>query len=100
MQSNLKRSAKNAQLKKIRDYVENELDYPYRWKDWFKYKADGPDQMKIDVGFWTITLDFDMNMFSVHTHEGCACGDTNIDFFMSVKDNMDPIAEMYYEKED
>ena len=99
MTTNFKRSAKNAQLMKIKDYVENELDYPYRWKDWFKFKADGPDQMKIDAGFRTITLDFDMSMFSVHTHEGCSCGDIDIDFFMSVKDNMDTIAEMYYGKE-
>lgn len=100
MRNNLKRSAKNAQLKKIRDYVENELDYPYRWKDWFKYKAGGPDQMKIVADCWTITLAFDLGEFAVQTRKGYSCGDIDIDFFMSVKDNMDTIAEMYYEKED
>lgn len=99
MKINFKRSAKNAQLEKIRDFVENELDYTYRVKNWFKFKADGLDQMKIVSDCWTITLDFEWDLFTVATRKGCCCGNDDIDFFMSVKDNMDIIADMYYEKE-
>ena len=95
MLTTIQRSAMNKHIEEVKNFIENELDYPYVGQK-FKYKATDPDELKIIADCWTVVLDFKYNMFSFSTKKGCGCNTTDLDFFMEVKDNMDVISDMFY----
>ena len=87
MLTTIQRSAMNKHIEEVKNFIENELDYPYVGQK-FKYKATDPDELKIIADCWTVVLDFKYNMFSFSTKKGCGCNTTDLDFFMEVKDNI------------
>lgn len=97
MLKTIQRSAMSKHIEEVKNFIENELYYPYLGQK-FKYKATDPDELKIIADCWTVVLDFKYNMFSFSTKKGCGCNTTDLDFFMEVKDNMDVIGEMFYGK--
>lgn len=97
MLNTIQKSAMSKHIEEVKNFIENELDYPYVGQE-FKYKAADPDELKIIADCWTVVLDFKYSMFSFSTKKGCGCNTTDLDFFMEVKDNMDVIGEMFYGK--
>lgn len=95
MLTTIQRSAMNKHIEEVKNFIENELNYPYVGQK-FKYKATDPDELKIIADCWTVVLDFKYNMFSFSTKKGCGCNTTVLDFFMEVKDNMKVISEMFF----
>ena len=89
--------AMNKHIEEVKNFIENELYYPYGWQE-FKYKATDPDELKIIADCWTVVLDFKYSMFSFSTKKGCGCNTTDLDFFMEVKDNMDVISDIFYSR--
>lgn len=95
MRKNNLNDAMNKHIEEVKNFIENELDYPYVGQK-FKYRATDTDMMKIIADCWTVTLDFKYSMFSFSTKKGCGCNTTDLDFFTEVKDNMDVIGDMFY----
>ena len=81
MLTTIQRSAMNKHIEEVKNFIENELDYPYVGQK-FKYKATDPDELKIIADCWTVVLDFKYNMFSFSTKKGWGCNTTDLDFFM------------------
>ena len=81
-------------IKKIKEFIENELYNPYRGQE-FEFYEDGENQIEIIADCWTLTMFPKNGDIEVQTKKGCCVGQYDLEYFMDIYHNLDKINEIY-----